>query len=114
MPTLFPTMKGKVTLTSFTDWLGNEVKVGDHVIAVRVPDRTPQMYTGQVMAIRENYDIGWNDKMILQIHVLPTGRYSTSWARHGDYGAALKANWIQSQNVVKLLDKSLDTPDEEE
>lgn len=98
-------------LDEIDDFMGNVIRVGDRVIAVRVPDRTPQFYTGEVVEIRRNESYG---RPIVQIRVMPTGGYSTSHWHHGSYGAKLKANWIQSENVLKYPPESLDSGDESE
>jgi hypothetical protein len=109
-------------LSSHTDFLGNVIEVGDHVLVARVPDRTPQMYSGIVEDIRENQNL-WRDTAMIQIRVRPSGLYSTKYWRHTwEYDqnwlgekvvvAPPKANWIQAENVIKfpglaeiLLDK---------
>lgn len=99
--------KGDIPLEEHADFMGNLIHVGDAVIAVRVPDRTPQMYTGVVVAMKLTPATWGTGKMVPRIQVQPTGGYSTSSWHHGDYtsakanGVPPKANWIQAENVLK-------------
>lgn len=94
-------MKGDIALTEYADFMGNMIHVGDAVVAVRVPDRTPQMYTGEVLAIKDS-PVGYGSKMRTKIQVLPTGGYSTEWYKHGKWSKeGVKPVWVQAENVLR-------------
>lgn len=95
-------MKGDAPLSEHADFMGNRIIVGDSVIVVRVPDRTPQMYTAEVVAMKLTPTNYGASKLIPKIQVMPTGGYSTPYGKHGDYTSqGVKPVWVGAEHVLK-------------
>lgn len=104
-------------LESFTDWLGQFIYVGDHVLVIASVGDSPGIYSGIVEEIGMFSTYGNHE--LIKAKVKPSGKYNRyqhhSWPYEQDplTGKNVRvgfprANWILATNLTRFHGKVLD------